>query len=105
MRISDWSSDVCSSDLLRRHPSCRGSRPHLQIESPAAAQLCEHAARLQRTGQIGRASCMESVCQYVKFSVVAVSLKHNILQQIVYLISCLHFSNLCYSYFYYNSIN
>src|SRR3546814_14417529 len=28
MRISDWSSDVCSSDLLARHPS--HSRPDLR---------------------------------------------------------------------------
>src|SRR3546814_10358905 len=26
MRISDWSSDVCSSDLFRRNPDC-GGRP------------------------------------------------------------------------------
>src|SRR3546814_8373542 len=30
MRISDWSSDVCSSDLPRRRLCCPGSRPVLE---------------------------------------------------------------------------
>src|SRR3546814_6609231 len=31
MRISDWSSDVCSSDLqVRHHPILRAKRPQLQ---------------------------------------------------------------------------
>src|SRR3546814_14333486 len=90
MRISDWSSDVCSSDLgddLRSHPrgadalrspeaGCRdrapGSRPG--GGGPAgggqAARQAVGAAR-----QIGRASCRERVSQSVSISVVAVSLK------------------------------
>src|SRR3546814_1882665 len=34
MRISDWSSDVCSSDLVRRHLdfSCRGHRLAASID-------------------------------------------------------------------------
>src|SRR3546814_17118800 len=77
MRISDWSSDVCSSDLLdltidefqhdlderlalARHAS--GGLARLQPE-PQAEQ---HAQR-QRHGdrEIGRASCRERVCQCV----------------------------------------
>src|SRR3546814_8780519 len=75
MRISDWSSDVCSSDLkgadrrtarLRpargtaqrsRHFGYHGQRTKPDLhrkEGPAAAR-----------GQIGRASCRERVCQYV----------------------------------------
>src|SRR3546814_18839764 len=33
MRISDWSSDVCSSDLLERAAAEAPSRPHLAISS------------------------------------------------------------------------
>src|SRR3546814_2618271 len=37
MRISDWSSDVCSSDLLDRP---RGRHPHLRsLDPPAAAEF------------------------------------------------------------------
>src|SRR3546814_4531352 len=80
MRISDWSSDVCSSDLadgaageLRtaRHP-----RPLRRPLSGALrrTRLCPvrrggQAHRRQRGGggpsEIGRASCRERVCQYV----------------------------------------
>src|SRR3546814_20313889 len=69
MRISDWSSDVCSSDLVARRrwratalgTSCRLIRFLLSL--PA------------RHHEIGRASCRERVCQYVSISVVAVSVK------------------------------
>src|SRR3546814_3717775 len=63
MRISDWSSDVCSSDL-------RGSRRSLQkpvrnrarsASAPSAPACNKH----RRSPQIGRASCRERVCQYV----------------------------------------
>src|SRR3546814_1731756 len=66
MRISDWSSDVCSSDLrvectlngrLRRMKN--GSSGYLPVESGnrwgTSGRLCK----------IGRASCRERVCQYV----------------------------------------
>src|SRR6056297_3681486 len=62
---SDWSSDVCSSDLPDRDtiPAAR-----------ASASFRGHAtARTAR--QIGRASCRERVCQYVQISVVAASFK------------------------------
>src|SRR3546814_17651326 len=86
MRISDWSSDVCSSDLRpmgrsaaapvpaplvrnrrRAHQSRRARRG--PISDPRQAQVPRVAA------EIGRASCRERVCQYVSISVVAVSLK------------------------------
>src|SRR3546814_8465292 len=69
MRISDWSSDVCSSDLhvkpaegLDRHCDrrLRGRRIcHVERQGDHAT-----AERL-RHRQIGRASCRERVCQYV----------------------------------------
>src|SRR3546814_4245241 len=64
MRISDWSSDVCSSDL-----------PSIQYDpSQTALGLCpldqslsgpDHALPVFAYCQIGRASCRERVCQYV----------------------------------------
>src|SRR3546814_19822819 len=90
MRISDWSSDVCSSDLemfeirrvfrlamhrdgvrhaRRRRILCMG-RPG-QEEQQGSDQRCAHE-------EIGRASCRERVCQCVSISVGAVSLKKKI---------------------------
>src|SRR3546814_7357257 len=54
MRISDWSSDVCSSDLARR---ARHERPHqLQpalgrgaVEQVVEAMAHQHAADARRT--------------------------------------------------------
>src|SRR3546814_3302592 len=84
MRISDWSSDVCSSDLDRR--GRRGEaqmgfqpgfarRQHAGDEAAEAGitradgignhdgerRLLEH----RLAAEIGRASCRERVCQYV----------------------------------------
>src|SRR3546814_5521886 len=62
MRISDWSSDVCSSD----------PESHLNSDQPFSALVAgkktapivwAHACVL--SFQIGRASCRERVCQYV----------------------------------------
>src|SRR3546814_13525907 len=103
MRISDWSSDVCSSDLVREGPwrtavhatapRSRGARergfaapPTAQAPVAAPARLDARSPRADRgrpggpdaghvDRQIGRASCRESVCQYVSISVGAVSLK------------------------------
>src|SRR3546814_10206658 len=72
MRISDWSSDVCSSDLrpsvqVRR---CGGAADRQGRGGPARAG-CDPGPRGREgcdpggTGEIGRASCRERVCQYV----------------------------------------
>src|SRR3546814_12030230 len=93
MRISDWSSDVCSSDLLagvgrvqrRLHPrrvrqaqlprkdhrQGTPGRPHPARELPQGGE----GGGKDRLRQIGRASCRERVCQYVEISVVAGSFK------------------------------
>src|SRR3546814_2143899 len=66
MRISDWSSDVCSSDLLRNPDySVRdcGASLHQLAAMPSCRQPGIAAYRL--FGKIGRASCRERVCQYV----------------------------------------
>src|SRR3546814_2935432 len=88
MRISDWSSDVCSSDLTsggygtRFEPS--GRHNHLMdprsgrcapanrsvsvvAEDATTADAVSTALSLLPLGeaQIGRASCRERVCQYV----------------------------------------
>src|SRR3546814_19663545 len=105
MRISDWSSDVCSSDLQQVVEQV-GRLVHHAL--PATARSFDHrlhrfladllgdlveAAMEQARGvravgigaaaaldhrverNIGRASCRERVCQYVYISVVAGSLK------------------------------
>src|SRR3546814_8274338 len=67
MRISDWSSDVCSSDLDGgRHCIAQPDLDGLGLDRPGYGVLGH---------ENGRASCRESVCQYVLISVVAVSLK------------------------------
>src|SRR3546814_6881352 len=103
MRISDWSSDVCSSDLVlpigdrrqrmgdaRRRMAGRvdhhiGRRMRDQrlrvLTDPGGPTIdrfadgpCRDALR-RPADKIGRASCRERVCQYVKISVAAGSLK------------------------------
>src|SRR3546814_9911636 len=75
MRISDWSSDVCSSDLACAHLR----RRHRFLERLMARQSCVVLNRSRKRSpkighalpaansrqEIGRASCRESVCQYV----------------------------------------
>src|SRR3546814_6208998 len=70
MRISDWSSDVCSSDLLD---------PELLVEITQDVLVMRFgkegenvlgdrrpdAVDVGQFGEIGRASCRERVCQYV----------------------------------------
>src|SRR3546814_13967836 len=94
MRISDWSSDVCSSDLLNLIKERRGvyvsieylspTRMLIKYELPLAEMVVNFYDRLKSVSkgyatldyhQIGRASCRERVCQYVSISVVAGSLK------------------------------
>src|SRR3546814_1356692 len=83
MRISDWSSDVCSSDLIKK---AAGELKELfdKRTPPPGTSPSEVLKRQFWTGrkifvfaddvtswnsaqnpQIGRASCRESVCQYV----------------------------------------
>src|SRR3546814_1140546 len=90
MRISDWSSDVCSSDLVSRLAAMRAGNEgdylfmllyagfvgcglfalwrelrsrvlFAAIALPVAAALCD----AWENTQIGRASCRDRVCQYV----------------------------------------
>src|SRR3546814_9841615 len=95
MRISDWSSDVCSSDLrAEQMPHAvafeeqreveRAGRHGLEIigavEEGGAVEIgrADLAQRFEEIiGEIGRASCRERGCQYLSISVVAVSLKQN----------------------------
>src|SRR3546814_7749106 len=86
MRISDWSSDVCSSDLS--YTDCL-TEDDLLVISLAITEFCAakeaarnngmpidplvvspRSGRIQRSAhslaaEIGRASCRERVCQYV----------------------------------------
>src|SRR3546814_5784197 len=67
MRISDWSSDVCSSDLpnlsTKRIPSYRG--PESAYGSDTQYCLDRLSFNSINGAEIGRASCRERVCQYV----------------------------------------
>src|SRR3546814_4779231 len=82
MRISDWSSDVCSSDLARSSDgadfwTCRpipffhaahawgGRRFDLVPENRHRGPRSRSHGRAGAGIQIGRASCRERVCQYV----------------------------------------
>src|SRR3546814_3102436 len=80
MRISDWSSDVCSSDLGYRKTMTDQAPPPPPHDDDDAQEENEvlRAAREQRQqkeaadaaeaadqDEIGRASCRERVCQYV----------------------------------------
>src|SRR3546814_16719091 len=110
MRISDWSSDVCSSDLSTDFPracasfrGCMAALRRLAVRAGGrcAASACAHLAfwmsaekpyhaRLGRTAvgecgcrmvvasEIGREPGRAGVCQYVEFSVCAVSFKKKI---------------------------
>src|SRR3546814_16271416 len=96
MRMSDWSSDVCASDLLdgvggeaagmRRDIAVEALRPggeRLVAQPEGVADLVQrHHPGIppggQRAGvveEIGRESCRERVCRSVWLSVVAVSYK------------------------------
>src|SRR3546814_14490743 len=96
MRISDWSSDVCSSDLTDASLKSLVSGVCAAVAAVALGQIAPAQAAgwperpvqvivpwsagggTDATGriiEIGRASCRERVCQYVYISVVAVSLK------------------------------
>src|SRR3546814_11446743 len=98
MRISDWSSDVCSSDLVVVDAAEEDCLVMSLVENCARRQhraidLLQEVGRLRKSGyndaqiarkigvtpqwvnKIGSASCRESECQYELISGVAVSLK------------------------------
>src|SRR3546814_12927131 len=92
MRISDWSSDVCSSDLRLRTvagyppPAQRQGLslepqaglpdlPRAGVEPANQAEEATGARATRALGEIGRASCRERVWKYVLISEVAVALK------------------------------
>src|SRR3546814_4242750 len=63
MRISDWSSDVCSSDLLVQGAAVRDGA--ILISGNHGMLYRGSAAAEAYRAEIGRASCRERVCQYV----------------------------------------
>src|SRR3546814_7605488 len=63
MRISDWSSDVCSSDLLIAHNFHEHPKT-LWSDQPDGERIRVWECR-DNSHEIGRASCRERVCQYV----------------------------------------
>src|SRR3546814_4176827 len=83
MRISDWSSDVCSSDLLCLADQPVGdvllevgleravvvhdlhATPTEHIGGPDEDRVTDLVGDLLGLVEIGRASCRERVCQYV----------------------------------------
>src|SRR3546814_2029019 len=77
MRISDWSSDVCSSDLLeKRRAALEGKVAVIKVGGATETEIEEKKFRvddavaavkaaLEDGIEIGRASCRERVCQYV----------------------------------------
>src|SRR3546814_18916329 len=76
MRISDWSSDVCSSDLTRDVVARLGGDEFAVLLEGIVDTNKPMLLAAERAGvAIGRASCRERVCQYVYISVVAVSFK------------------------------
>src|SRR3546814_2757777 len=67
MRISDWSSDVCSSDLVDLFMNrnifsiARGQ----MLRGLVVSHIKLFLSFRTLTDEIGRASCRERVCQYV----------------------------------------
>src|SRR5207249_8550922 len=58
----DWSSDVCSSDLVSKEPPPAPARPHPRPPGGPGVRACFQS--LRRGGvelEIGRASCRERV--------------------------------------------
>src|SRR3546814_14948193 len=89
MRISDWSSDVCSSDLAagkrargeilagdhRHRDGARQNSTQAEMNFEQVQEAAGPNIDVANVVEIGRASCRERVCKYVSISVVAVSLK------------------------------
>src|SRR3546814_18221612 len=106
MRISDWSSDVCSSDLtvavsghdaptLPPHPrmmsdlgtsvgdggSDQPARPNVISTLVPPPSRAQSPKRPPPASELGRAPCRARVWPYVSLSVVAGHLKKTILQK------------------------
>src|SRR3546814_10478628 len=70
VRISDWSSDVCSSDLFQyilrgiEYADRDEQQPQGRKRHGRPAEFQQNACQID-IEQIGRASCRERVCQYV----------------------------------------
>src|SRR3546814_4975065 len=96
MRISDWSSDVCSSDLYAQSMQSEwGVYRNIRFFVSTIGSVEYNASALNKNvyniltvglqayacikqnlaSEIGRASCRERVCQYVYISLLAVTLK------------------------------
>src|SRR3546814_6765772 len=70
MRISDWSSDVCSSDLSKEGFAKEiyqviGNEPMTMYNNEGNIVYEPEQAESFFLKKIGRASCRERVCQYV----------------------------------------
>src|SRR3546814_9928405 len=77
VRISDWSSDVCSSDLPNKadwfagrwsglHKPADAETTRQSVESAISQKLFDSLGKtLTAIPEIGRASCRDRVCQYV----------------------------------------
>src|SRR3546814_7286233 len=77
LRISDWSSDVCSSDLVQAfqyngkyygiplYLDAKFMGYNKQIFSKLGLSAPANFEQLLSSCEIGRASCRERVCQYV----------------------------------------
>src|SRR3546814_13058859 len=96
MRISDWSSDVCSSDR-QAHQAERREQPLIEgagtlevvaaegdvgddVAAGTGLAALQVGDRLQLVAEIGRAPCRERVRQYGESSVVAGTLKQNVMR-------------------------
>src|SRR3546814_20298526 len=108
LRISDWSSDVCSSDLetdlfaahagaavLVQRRQRRTVQPYAAVARQVQPRHPRQQRALARAGgaddghgftvrdiELGRASCTARVCQYVYILVVPLSLKKKNQQQL-----------------------
>src|SRR3546814_19950658 len=83
MRIGDWSSDVCSSDLMAHIDAGKTTTTERILfytgKNYKIGETHEGTATMdwmEQEQEIGRASCRERECQYVEISVDAVALKN-----------------------------
>src|SRR3546814_3674845 len=75
MRISDWSSDVCSSDLVIHAHDVKLETSSCGADGTTGCRTigvsrqekpqCAPRSITTSSAEIGRASCRERVCQYV----------------------------------------